>query len=117
MSEETASPIPPAGPIPSSGAVGAQAQAMNVQIRDDHMNTVYSNIVRLSGTHEELFVDFAVNMQHHDQPNTAIMDVNTRVIMSFYAAKRLALHLSQAVQRYEQMFGPIQLDPRQRQTR
>ena len=110
MAEETT-------PSPQIPTTDNRQQSVNVQVREENMKSVYSNIVRISGTHEELFVDFAVNMQHHDQPNTAIMEVNTRVIMSFYAAKRLALHLSQAVQRYEQMFGPIQLDPRQRQIR
>ncbi len=43
-----------------------------------------------------------------------VMEVTTRVAMNYFAAKRLALALSQAVQRYEQQFGPIELDPRRR---
>ncbi len=91
---------------------GGQTQQIQVQIKEDKMNTVYSNVCRVGGTPEELFVDFAVNLQSGE--NTTIMDVNTRVLMNFYAAKRLALALSQAVQRYEQQFGAIELDPRRR---
>ncbi len=112
MSDNNVPPIPPQTPPPTTGEPGGQQ--MQLQIREDKMNTVFSNIFRLSATHEDLFLDFAINMQHHDKPNTVVMDVNTRVAMSFHAAKRLALALSQAVQRYEQVYGPIQLDPRQR---
>ncbi len=115
MSDNNVPPIPPQTTGP---AIGDQpGQQMQLQIREEKMVTVFSNIFRLSATHEDLFLDFAVNMQHHDKPNTVVMDVNTRVAMSFYAAKRLALALSQAVQRYEQVYGPIQLDPRQRGAR
>jgi hypothetical protein len=115
MSDNNVPPIPPQ--VPPSTVGDAAAQQMQLQIREDKMVTVFSNIFRLSATQEDLFLDFAINMQHHDKPNTVIMDVNTRVAMSFYAAKRLALALSQAVQRYEQVYGPIQLDPRQRGAR
>jgi hypothetical protein len=42
------------------------------------------------------------------------MEISTKIYMSAFAAKKLALTLSQAVQRYEQQFGPIELDPRRR---
>jgi hypothetical protein len=115
MSDNNVPPVQPPATNPPAGE--AAGQQMQLQIREEKMNTVFSNIFRLSATQEDLFLDFAVNMQHHDKPNTVVMDVNTRVAMSFYAAKRLALGLSQAVQRYEQVYGPIQLDPRQRGAR
>lgn len=88
-------------------------QQVQVQIRDDKAATVYSNVCRVGATPEEIFVDFMINVQHQEN-NVAVMDVNTRVLMNFYAAKRLALALSQAVQRYEQAFGTLELDPRKR---
>lgn len=88
---------------------------VNVQFKEEKLETVYSNFARLAGTHEEICVDFGVNMQHGENPGTAVIDLNTRVVMSFYSAKRLALQLSHAVQRYEQVYGPLHLDPRQRQ--
>ena len=115
MSDNNVPPVQPPATNPPAGE--AAGQQMQLQIREEKMNTVFSNIFRLSATQEDLFLDFAVNMQHQDKPNTVVMDVNTRVAMSFYAAKRLALGLSQAVQRYEQVYGPIQLDPRQRGAR
>jgi Protein of unknown function (DUF3467) len=98
----------------STTATGQQLPQIQVQVRDEKMNTVFSNHARLVATNEELFVDLGIITQHSDQPNVAMMDVSTRVIVSFYGAKRLALMLSQAVQRHEQVFGQIQLDPRAR---
>lgn len=95
----------------------AAAQAANVQVRDQKLETQYTNIFRMAGTHEELFVDFGINLQHHDQPNTVVLDFSQRMVMSFYTAKKLAVELSKVVNRYEQVYGPLQLDPRQRQIR
>lgn len=91
-----------------------QPQQMQVHIREDKATTVYSNVCRVGATPEEIFVDFAINLQQQDAQGVAVMDVNTRVLMNFYSAKRLALALSQAVQRYEQTFGVLELDPRRR---
>lgn len=91
-----------------------QQHQVQVQIKDDKANTVYSNVCRVGATPEEVFIDFAINLQQETQPGVALMEVNTRVLMNFYAAKRLALALSQAVQRYEQTFGALELDPRRR---
>ncbi len=91
-------------------------QQMQVQVREDKVHTVYSNMVRLLGgpNAEELLLDFTVMTPSSDRPEVMVMEVNTRVAMNYFAAKRLALALSQAVQRYEQQFGPIELDPRRR---
>jgi len=91
-----------------------QAQQVQVQIKDEKAVTVYSNVCRVGGTPEEVFIDFAINLQHQENPNVAVMEVSTRVLMNLYSAKRLALALSQAVQRYEQVYGQIELDPRRR---
>ena len=93
-----------------------QGQQMQVQVKDDKVHTIYSNMVRLypGPNMEELIIDFTMMTPSAQQAETVVMEVNTRVAMNYFAAKRLALHLSQAVQRYEQQFGPIELDPRRR---
>ena len=91
-----------------------QPQQVQVQIKDDKAVTVYSNICRVGGTPEEIFVDFATNLQNPENPNVAIMEVGARVLMNYYSAKRLALMLSQVVQRHEQAYGALELDPRRR---
>jgi hypothetical protein len=105
---------------PQVGQQGAgqapQAQQMQVQLREDKAHVVYSNVCRIFGgpNAEEIIVDFAITTPSPERSDLMHMDVSARVIMNYYAAKRLALALSQAVQRYEQQFGAIELDPRRR---
>ena len=91
-----------------------QTQQVQVQIKDDKAHVVYSNVARAAGTPDELFIDFAIHVQNPENPAVSVMEVNTRVLMNYYAAKRLVLQLSQIVQRHEQMYGPLELDPRRR---
>jgi hypothetical protein len=100
----------------NQGAPQGQPQQMQVQLREDKAHVVYSNVCRLFGgpNAEELIIDFAITTPAPDRADVMNMDVNARVIMNYYAAKRLALSLSQAVQRYEQQFGTIEIDPRRR---
>ncbi len=100
---------------PTPAAAPAQQQ-VQVQVREDKMHTVYSNVaaVRVSPNAEEVIVDIGVIMQDPARNDQMIMDLSSRVYMSPFAAKKLALHLSQVVQRLEQQFGTIELDPRRR---
>lgn len=91
-------------------------QQVQVQLRDDKAHTVYSNVARIAtgANAEEIMMELATTMQHPERHDVIVMDVSTRVYLNMFAAKRLALTLSQAVQRYEQQFGPIELDARRR---
>ncbi len=103
-------------PISQPGNPANPTGQMQVQIRDDKVQTIYSNMVRLLGgpNAEELLLDFTIMSPSTERPEVMVMEVSTRVAMSYQGAKRLALSLSQAVQRYEQQFGAIELDPRRR---
>jgi len=94
----------------------AQAQQVQVQMRDDKAHSVYSNVARIipGSNGEEITLELSTTMPSPERPDVVIMDVSTRVHMNLFAAKRLALTLSQVVQRFEQQFGPIELDPRKR---
>jgi hypothetical protein len=89
---------------------------VQVQVREDKMTIVFSNVsgVRFSPNAEDFILDIGVIQQDPTKADGMIMDLSTRVFMSAFAAKKLALALSQTVQRYEQQFGSIELDPRRR---
>jgi hypothetical protein len=77
----------------------------------DETNVVssYANVCRVTGSPEELIVDFGLNsqpMNANDKP----IEINQRIILNFYTAKRLlhALHVS--VRRHEDVFGAIETD-------
>lgn len=87
---------------------------VQLQIDDKDTPSLYSSTIRVSGTNEEINVDLGGPIRSTG-PKTATLKIDQRIILNPWAAKRLALALGQAVQRYEQTFGTIELDPAKRQ--
>lgn len=86
--------------------------------REVHVDTVdvvptYSNFCRVASTPEELILDMGLNPHPHGSEDINI-DVQQRIVMSHFTAKRLLSALHMAIQRHEQAFGPIELDVRKR---
>ena len=93
-----------------------QTGQRQIRLRMDerNMRTSYANAFRTNGTAEEVMLDFGLNLinpatQKEDQPEI-IFQVNERVILNYYSAKRLAITLSQLIRRHEQQFGELELD-------
>ena len=89
--------------------------APQVRLDDSDAGTCYANFCRISGTPEELVLDFALNPQSTGRL-PEVLRLNQRVIMNFYTAKRLLGALHQAVHRHEQAFGNLEIDFRKRVT-
>lgn len=109
--ENTAEAAPAAAAAPQ--AAGQQQQQVQVQVKDDAANTAYANFCRVTGSPEELIVDFGLNPQPVGIPKDPI-NVNQRVIMNFYTAKRLLAALQMSVQRHEAVFGNLETDIQKR---
>lgn len=91
-----------------------QAQQVRLQIDDSNAPSYYASTARVSGTAEEITVDLANGIQPTAQKNVSTMKIDARLILNPWAAKRLALALGQAVTRYEQAYGTLEVDPRKR---
>jgi hypothetical protein len=91
----------------------AQQDGQRVQVEDKHAVTSYANFCRVTGTPEELIIDFGLNAQPFGVPQEAVV-ITQRLVTNYYTAKRLlhALHLS--VQRHEQAFGVLETDVNKR---
>ncbi len=76
------------------------ANEMNVKIGDEELKGRYANLVRISHTREEFFLDF-INMI----PPQGV--VTARIITSPGHLKRLIGALSSNLQLHEERFGPI----------
>lgn len=90
-----------------------QQQPKPISVDDTKAVSCYANFCRVTGSPEELIVDFGMNAQpmgSNDQP----VDIQQRIVLNFYTAKRLlhALHVS--VQRHEEVFGQIETDIQKR---
>lgn len=84
-----------------------------VPVDETSIAATYANFCRVTGTPEELIVDFGLNKQVvGNAPDT--IQLNQRIIVNFFTAKRLAAALMMAVQRHEQAFGVLETDVQKR---
>jgi hypothetical protein len=81
---------------------------------DDSARATHSNLCRISGTPEEVIMDFALNPNAFGQLVNEPIKIDHRIVMGFEAAKRTAIILLETVRRHEERFGAIELDPRKR---
>ena len=111
MADEVKKTEPAAAP-PAKGEP-QQQQQQRVQVDDSTAMCCYANFCRVTGTPEELIIDFGLNSQPFGVP-TEPVKVTERIVTNYFTAKRLlhALHLS--VQRHEQAFGPLEVDVNKR---
>lgn len=107
--------------VSSSQQAKGQAQ---VHVKDEqrnpidsniHQNAYYTNFCHVRFLPEELVLDFGLNVNVENPPNESLPGSN-RVVMNFYTAKRLRNGLDFAIQRYEDAFGPLELDFKKRNT-
>jgi hypothetical protein len=101
--EETQAPAPQQQP----------QQMMQVEVDDTHVTASYANFCRVTGSPEELIIDFGLNPQPVGMPKNPIA-VTQRCIVNYYTAKRLLHALSLSVQRHEAVFGVLETDIQKR---
>jgi hypothetical protein len=90
-----------------------QQQQYQVQVDDSNCAALYANFCRVTGSPEELIVDFGLNPQPVGVPTQPIK-VSQRVILNFFTAKRLLNALALSVQRHESVFGVLETDIQKR---
>ena len=90
-----------------------QPQNVQVQVRDEDAIACYANFCRVTGSPEELIVDFGLNPQPVGVPKDPI-HVKQRIIMNFFTAKRLLGALQMSIQRHEAVFGVLETDIQKR---
>ena len=90
-----------------------QQQTVQVQVKDEDAIACYANFCRVTGSPEELIVDFGLNPQPVVIPKDPIF-VKQRIIMNFFTAKRLLAALQMSIQRHEAVFGVLETDIQKR---
>ena len=88
-------------------------QPMQIEVDDTHVTASYANFCRVTGSPEELIIDFGLNPQPVGMPKNPIA-VTQRCIVNYYTAKRLLHALSLSVQRHEAVFGVLETDIQKR---
>jgi len=80
---------------------------------DSRVTAAYANFCRVTGTPEEMIIDFGLNPQPIGMPTTPIV-VSDRIVVNFFTAKRMLFALQATIQRHEQAFGVLEVDVQKR---
>jgi len=86
---------------------------IQIPFDDSHVRAAYANFCRVTGTPEEVIIDFGLNPQPIGIPTTPIV-VSERIVTNFFTAKRMLFALQATIQRHEQVFGELEIDVQKR---
>jgi len=106
-------PVPSPEAAPAAPAGQPAPQRIQVEIDDSKVMALYANFCRVTGTPEELIIDFGLNPQPFGMPTHPI-PVTQRIITNFYTAKRMLHALQLTIQRHEATFGVLETDVQKR---
>ena len=119
--EQRPAPEPPTAPLesPPAGVEERPSAAVpqRLLVDDSVISSHYANFARVTGTPEELIVDFGLNIDASQRvpagPQAAV-SIDRRIVLSFLTAKRLWSAVHMAVQRHEAAFGVLETDVQKR---
>lgn len=86
---------------------GNREQAPKVRWDDTNMRSSYANVCNVSSTREEMVLFFGISNPSQGEDPEVRVQLSDRIILSPYAAKRLAAMLNNIVQQYELRFGAL----------
>jgi hypothetical protein len=92
---------------PPAAAAGQQQPQFSVD--SSSMSSAYANFCRVTGTPEELVLDFGLNTQM-TPVTTEPVKLTHRLVMNYFTAKRLLGALHMAVQQHENTYGVLETD-------
>jgi hypothetical protein len=75
------------------------------------MNSSYANVCNVSSTREEVVLVFGINQAWSGTEQEVTVQLNQRLIISPFAAKRLAQLLNSVISQYETRFGILESAP------
>lgn len=83
------------------------AAGQKVKWNADHLKSSYVNFANASSTQEEVVLNFGMNNNWDRMASEVEIDLTHRIVMSPFAAKRLADLLGKLVSQYEARYGPL----------
>jgi len=84
-----------------------------VRFDDSEVTNAYANVCNVSSSREEVVLVFGLNDAWERDASEVRVKLNSRVILSPFAAKRLTRLLNSVVQQYEARFGAMDVEIRQ----
>ncbi len=78
---------------------------------DSNMKSSYANVCNVAGTREEVVLFFGISNPSQSGEREVTVQLSDRLILSPFAAKRLALMLNRVLEQYEPRFGQLDSEP------
>jgi hypothetical protein len=93
----------------TNGQSTSSSEAKPPTIRWDAstIKNAYANVCNVSSTQEEVVLNFGLNQAWERESREMLVQLTNRIILSPFAAKRLAMLLPAVMQQYEARYGPI----------
>lgn len=86
-----------------------------VRFDDSGITNAYANVCNVSSSREEVVLVFGMNNAWERDASEVRVKLNSRVILSPFAAKRLSLLLDSVIKQYEARFGTMDVGVIQQQ--
>ena len=99
---------------PASEATTTQArtegtQTPTVRWETSNLNSAYANVCNVTSTREEVVLNFGINKAWERGAQELEIELTNRLILSPFAAKRLALMLNKLINEYESRYGKLEI--------
>jgi uncharacterized protein DUF3467 len=96
---------------PADDSAGARTQDQTkIKWDDSGMKSSYANVCNVTSTREEVVMLFGVNQAWNRGQKEVTIQLTDRIIVSPFAAKRLAMLLEGVVKEYEKRFGALNVE-------
>jgi len=88
--------------------VGDAGTTRKVRWEDSNLQNTYANVCNVLSTREEFLLLFGINQAWERGQDEITIQLTDRIILSPFAAKRLAQLLVEVVKQYEARFGALE---------
>ena len=96
----------------SQAAPRAAGASPTIRWDDSNLKSSYANVCNVSSTREEVVLVFGINQAWERGQSEVQVQLTDRLILSPFAAKRLAGLLANVVREYESRFGVLNVEMR-----
>ena len=90
-------------------SVPPTAAQQTIRWDDSNMRSAYANVCHAAGSREEFVLLFGMNQSWHSGQKELKVQLTDRIVLSPFAAKRLAVLLNNVLKNYEAQYGPLEL--------
>ena len=94
----------------TEGAEAKSLEGTRLKWDDSNMKSAYANVCNVTSTREEVVMLFGVNQAWNRGQKEVTIQLTDRIIVSPFAAKRLATLLDGVVKEYEKRFGTLNVE-------